>query len=140
MPTSDDMKTIAIDINILLDFFLHREKYDQAERLITQSASGMYNLYIPILVIFEFAWTLKSYYKIEKAIIIDRISAILELPCCEVPDKNRILNAILLYKETPQVSLVDCLIILEAIDNKCADFASSDSKLIKLYAKLKARK
>ena len=134
------MKTIAIDTNILLDYFLHREKYDQAERLITQSSSGELNIYIPILVIFEFAWTLKSYYKVEKVVIIDRISAILELPNCEVPDKNRVINALLLYKVTPQVSLVDCLIILEAIDNKCADFASSDSKLIKLYTKLKTRK
>ncbi len=134
------MKTIAIDTNILLDFFLKREKYDQAKRLIVQSTNGECNVYIPILVIFEFAWTLKSYYKIEKPVIIDRISAILELPNCEVTDKNRIINALLLYKVTPQVSFVDCLIILEAIDNKCANFSSSDSKLIKLYAKLKTKK
>ncbi|TSC93781.1 MAG: hypothetical protein CEN91_122 [Candidatus Berkelbacteria bacterium Licking1014_85] len=131
------MKTIAIDTNILLDFFLERENYSQAKKLIEQSVINEFNIYIPIPVLLEFAWTLKSYYKIEKTIIVDRLTAVLRLQNCKIPDKNRVIKALLLHKNTPQVSFVDCIIVLEAIANKCTDLVTSDKKLTRLYKKIK---
>lgn len=131
---------IAIDTNILLDYFLERDNFAKAHNLISATATGDVVLYIPLLVILEFDWILKGFYKIDKPTIIHRIGLILEMPNCEVKDRQLLTMALELYKKESGVSLDDCLIILEAIDNKCADFSSSDSKLIKLYAKLKTIK
>lgn len=133
-------QVIAVDTNILLDYFLERDNYAKAHRLISATATGEVVLYIPSLVILEFDWILKGFYKIDKPTIVHRIELILNMPNCEIKERQLLTTALKLYEKESGVSLDDCLIILEAIDNKCADFASSDSKLAKLYRKLKTKK
>lgn len=131
---------IALDTNILLDYFLGRDNHAKAHRLISASATGEIVLYIPLLVILEFDWILKGFYKVDKPTITHRIDLILDIPNCEINNRQLLATALELYKKESGVSLDDCLIILEAMDKKCADFASSDGKLIKLYRKLKTKK
>ena len=129
--------TIAIDTNILIDYFLERENYAQAKNLILSPAIGESVLYISQLVILEFEWMLKGFYKVEKSTIIHRINLIMEIPNCEIGDRQLLTSALGLYGNESGISLDDCIIVLEAIDNKCADFVTSDKKLSRLYKKLK---
>ena len=132
------MKIVAIDTNILLDFFLEREKFVTAKNIINQVASGKIKLLILLPVILEFEWTLKRFYKTPKKIIMDRIKAVLELPNCEIQEKQAIKNALILYVDHSGVSFDDCLIIsqLKIFSIRIDEFITFDKKLQKLYQKI----
>lgn len=131
------MKTISLDTSIILDFFLQRTNSPRVRNYFLQARNNQIVLHISLIVVLEIDWVLRSYYDYKKTDIIPIIRKIMAVPNCEIPDKARVNKALLVYEQTPRVNFDDCLIALEAIDNKCADLATSDQQLLKLYRKLK---
>lgn len=131
------MKLVSIDTNCVLDFFLKRANSKRLKQLILEAVEGDVALYISLIVVLEIEWVLRSYYGFTRNRIANVLKQLFELPNCEIPDKSRLAKALLLYENTSQVSLDDCVLVLESIDNKCADLATSDKKLLALYKKLR---
>lgn len=132
------MKVVAIDTNILLDYFFEREAgYQVAKDLIEKATQNMHAIFISLPVFLEFVWTLKSYYRLPKDRVIKYLQAVLEMPNCELVDRSFSQKAISLYGETVGASFYDCLIAVIAKHAKVDDFITHDLKLKRLYEALK---
>ncbi|MFY9484208.1 MAG: PIN domain-containing protein [Patescibacteria group bacterium] len=130
------MKTVALDTNILLDYFLERPVNKRSFTLMKQAQEGSLVLFLPLPVILEFEWTSRTYYKISKQALTDRIFMLLSVPNCLVEDKKLLFEALDLYQKSSGVSFDDCLIVLMAKKAKTNNFVTSDRALQKLWKKL----
>lgn len=131
------MKVIALDTNILLDYFFQRKSgYARARTLFKQCDEGKISLFIPLPVLLEYEWVSRSVYDRAKTELLLTIDGLLDLPYCEIPEKNLVRAATNLYRSNRGVNFDDCLIALIVKHAGVAQFITSDRKLKKLYAKL----
>ena len=101
-----------------------------------QAQEGSLVLFLPLPVILEFEWTSRTYYKISKQALTDRIFMLLSVPNCLVEDKKLLFEALDLYQKSSGVSFDDCLIVLMAKKATIHNFVTSDRALQKLWKKL----
>lgn len=132
------MKIVAVDANVLLDYFLKREKrFYQADVLIRQAVDGQLIIFMALPVVLELTWVLKSYYKMPRSDISQYIKSILDIPNCEIMDREFLQKALDVYSKEAGVNFVDCLIVTIYKRVKVDDFITHDLQLMRLYKKLK---
>ncbi len=130
------MKTAGIDTNALLAFRLQREPiFKEVKRLFEQVIENKAKIYIPIAVLLEVEWVLRSYYKQDKDIIIPFFEELLLLDNVVVDNKAEVKLAVNLYKESSQISFTDSLIAIQ-ITSLDYEFLTYDKDLKKVYQSL----
>lgn len=130
------MKTIAIDTNALLAFRLQREPIvKEVKRLFDQALENRVKIYLPLAVLLEVEWVLRSYYKQEKEEVIPFFEELLLLDHVVIDDKEEVKLAVNLYKEFSNISFTDSIIVVQ-ITSKEYDFLTYDKNLKKVYQSL----
>lgn len=127
------MKTIGIDTNLLISFRLRRKPdYQKIQTLIGKCLEGKLRIYIPVLVLLEIEWVLRSFYKEPKENVIKFLEELLLIDDVYIDDKDEISFSLNLYKNASKVSFTDCVVVRQ-IQSKEFEFLTSDRDLEKLY-------
>lgn len=130
------MQTVGIDTNVLLDFRLRREPgFNVINKKIQQCLESKLKIYIPVPVILEVEWVLRSYYKQDKETIISFFEELLLLDNILADYKEEIKFGLNLYKNSNKVSLTDSIIVA-IIKSKDYEFLTFDTDLKKIYQSL----
>ena len=126
------MRPLIIDTNGLLRFLLNDipEQADLIEKAIRKAEKDRRVVLIPQIVIFEISFILKSFYKLEKQAIIDKIHSILSVDILNIESKNLFLETLTLYGKN-NVGFVDCFLLIKA-EADGAELFTFDEKLKKL--------
>ncbi|MBI2020232.1 PIN domain-containing protein [Candidatus Daviesbacteria bacterium] len=127
---------IFVDTNYFLRYLLQDDprQYNVAKQLFVDAASGQKQLITSTIVLFEIFWVLKSYYNMEKALIIVTIRNILKLQFITLDDRS-ILEKALGYFAKTNLSLEDCYNIAYAKSKVAKVFKTFDVKLEKEFKK-----
>jgi len=93
------MRKIFIDTNIFLRYLTKDDpsKYDKCRKIFKKAIEGNAELVTSGIVIAELIWTLLSYYKVQKADVIEKISIIVNTDNLYIPDKDIITDALVLF-------------------------------------------
>src|SRR4030042_930211 len=93
------MRKIFIDTNIFLRYLTKDDplKYDKCRKIFKKTIEGNVELVTSGIVIAELIWTLLSYYKVQKADVIEKISIIVNTDNLYIPDKDIITDALVLF-------------------------------------------
>lgn len=97
----------GLDTNVLVRYLVQDdvEQLTIAQHLITKTSS---RLQVPITVILELEWVLRSRYKYNKATIIDTFTQLLAMDKLQIQHENAVEIAILLYLDN-KADFADCL-------------------------------
>ena len=100
-----------IDTNIFLRAFVHDLPKQSAECLkcLSKMSSGGFRMVSSSLVLAEFAWTLKSYYQLNKEQIVEALQAVQGIRNLKFIDQQNVLLGNELYSMHP-VKYIDALI------------------------------
>jgi predicted nucleic-acid-binding protein len=130
------MTTIGIDTNTLLTLRLKREPdFTKVKTLFEKCIEGKIKIYVPLPVILENEWVLRSFYKQPKEKIIQFLNELLLIDMVVVDSKDEIKVALNLYKNENGVNFTDC-VILQLIKSKNYEFLTFDRSLERLYYSL----
>ena len=126
------MKKIFIDTNIFIRYLINDvpSQIDKVERLFDLSEKGEITLITGPPVFFEIAWTLKSFYNVNREGIYESISAIIGLPGLEIIDLEILEEALELYKQT-SVDFSDVYIAVQAKKAGAESIATFSTKHFK---------
>ena len=93
------MRKIFIDTNIFLRYLTKDDpsKYDKCRKIFKKAIEGNVELVTSGIVIAELIWTLLSYYKVQKADVVEKISIIVNTDNLYIPDKDTITDALVLF-------------------------------------------
>ena len=93
------MEKRFVDTNIFLRYLTGDDpvKYGRCKEIFRRAVEGKITLVTSGLVIAELVWTLLSYYKVPKADVIEKVSIIISTKSLHIPDKDIIIDALLLY-------------------------------------------
>ena len=93
------MEKWFVDTNIFLRYLTGDgpSKGGRCKEIFKKATEGKITLITSGLVIAELVWTLLSYYKVPKADVIEKISIIVSTESLHIPDKDIIVDALLLY-------------------------------------------
>jgi predicted nucleic acid-binding protein len=93
------MENKFIDTNIFLRYLTKDDpsKYERCREMFKRALEGDIAISTSGMVIAELVWTLLSYYKVPKAEVVEKISVILGTPNLFIPDKNVLIDALILY-------------------------------------------
>jgi len=96
------VKKIFIDTNIFIRYLINDvpSQIDKVERLFDLAEKGEVTLITGPPVFFEIAWTLKSFYNVNRESIYESISGIIGLPGLDIIDLDILEEALELYKQT----------------------------------------
>lgn len=131
------MKTIGIDTNVLLTLRLQREpQFKQVKRLFELCLNGKQKIFLPVVVILEVEWVMRSAYKQSKEQVIEFFEELLAIDDLLLDDKAEVIQSVNFYKESTIVGFTDCFIVNE-VNNKNYDFLTFDKALEKLHLSLK---
>ena len=95
------MDKFFVDTNIFLRYLTNDDpgKADRVERILRKAIDGQLRLMTNIMVVAELVWTLESYYGLSKQDISEKLSLLINTPNLDLPEKQRILKALVLYVE-----------------------------------------
>jgi predicted nucleic acid-binding protein len=98
------MKLIFVDANVFLRFFARDDEaqHSKARRLLRAAEAGKVRLITGPPVLFEVAWTLKSFYKRPRQEVLDALARIASLPGLDLIDRHLVQDAIRLAEATGQ--------------------------------------
>jgi len=93
------MRKTFIDTNIFLRYLTKDDAsgYDKCREIFKKAVDGNLKLATSGIVIAELIWSLLSYYKVQKADVIEKISVIVGTDSLYIPDKDIITDALVLY-------------------------------------------
>ncbi len=93
------MRKKFIDTNIFLRYLTKDDpsRYDKCREIFKNAIEGKIAIATSGMVIAELAWILLSYYKVPKADIVEKISIIVSTENLYIPDKDIIVDALVLY-------------------------------------------
>ena len=96
------MKRIFVDTNLFIRYLIDDipSQIDKVEYLLDLAEKGEVRLVTGPPVFFEMAWTLKSFYKMNRKRIYECLSSILGLPGLEVTDLDILEEALELFRRT----------------------------------------
>jgi predicted nucleic acid-binding protein len=99
---------LFLDTNVWLRFFTRDDpaKAEACRGLLERAAQGEVRLTTNELVLAELEWTLRSYYKLPKPEVVERLWAVLGTAALQLPRRGVIEAALLLY-ERHNVDYVD---------------------------------
>ncbi len=111
------MDKFLVDTNILIRFIVEDEesKYESFVSLINKLENNEITLIIPTMVIAECCWLLKSFYKLSKIEISNRLIEICEVVNI-VPEETIILSALKIFTEK-NVDFTDALLSVKSFNN-----------------------
>ena len=131
------MKTIGLDTSTLLDFRLKRKvRLAEIKNLLQKCLDGKVKIYVPLPVLLETEWVLRSFYKHDKSKIVYFLNELLLIPILTTNKKEEFKFALNLYSQSSQVGFTDCLIAVQTHNQKCDGFLTSDKHLRDLYNSL----
>ncbi|NOX51178.1 MAG: type II toxin-antitoxin system VapC family toxin [Gammaproteobacteria bacterium] len=99
----------------------------EAERYIHQYVGSQATLFIPVSVILETEWVLRSVYNFQKQSVIELFVSLLETRELNFQDEASIESAIFLYREN-NVDFADCLHVAAAFTHDRLPLMSFDKK------------
>jgi predicted nucleic-acid-binding protein len=120
---------LLVDANIVLRYILgdHKELSLESKDIIDNN-----NIEMPIEVLCEVIYVLKSVYKIDRKLIHSNLLYFFEITECEIPHKESVLCGLKYYAAT-NLDLVDCILVgYYEIENR--EIATFDENLKKLIA------
>ena len=93
------MENKFVDTNVFLRYLTKDDpsKYERCKELFKKVLEGKMAISTSGMVIAELIWTLLSYYKVPKAVVIEKVSVILGTENLFVPDKDMLADALVLY-------------------------------------------
>jgi predicted nucleic-acid-binding protein len=93
------IKQCFIDTNIFLRYLTKDDpvQFPRCRNLFKKAQNGEVHLVTSTLVIAELIWTLASYYRVPKEQIIEKVSIIIGSEAVQIPDRDLIAEALLLY-------------------------------------------
>jgi predicted nucleic acid-binding protein len=93
------MRKTFIDTNIFLRYLTKDDpsKYYKCREIFKKAIQGNIELVTSGIVIAELIWTLLSYYKVQKADVIEKTSIIVNTDNLYIPDKDVITDALVLF-------------------------------------------
>lgn len=131
------MKKIYLDTNVLISLKVRREPFfSKAEKLLRDCFNGKIILYIPLPALLETEWVLKSFYKQPRQKIYKFLEELLIIEHIKTESKTDFQIALKLYKDTASISLVDALIIKQALNLEDFEFLTFDKNMDKIYKSL----
>lgn len=133
------MKVYYVDTNVFLRFLLkdNIDQYKEIESLLRKAKDKKVRLRVPVIVIFEISFVLKSYYHLSKDEIIGMLESLVALSYVKIDEREVFSRAIQLYKSSV-ISFVDCFLIAKAqIEGK--ELFTFDKDLKKLLTSSMAR-
>lgn len=109
------MKEIIVDTNIFIRFFLNDEpKLSTAAReIINDCIVGKYSLIVLPAIFLEIVWLLRSFYKLTKNEIIDKIESMFQIPNLKFIDEKLIKDTVGTFKNY-NVDFVDAFVASNA--------------------------
>ena len=127
-----------VDANVFIRLFVDDDtkQVEQAAALFERAKNNKIDLVTGPPVFFEIAWVLRYRYKITREKILDVLEAILSFPNLKVLDKNTVITALFLAKETGS-EFADSYIAATVQDIKADNVGTFNQKhFIKLGAAL----
>lgn len=101
----------ALDTNILVRYVTHDDEvqYQLAKKFILQSEFAVQErIFVPVTVILEAEWVLRSRYKFTKQQICDVLSGLVDTKQLEIDRFEAVIMAVLLYQMN-KADFADCL-------------------------------
>jgi predicted nucleic acid-binding protein len=106
------MKKVFVDTNVWLRFLVadDKEKFEECKKFLILNENGKFKIYTSTIVLLEIAYTLSSFYRIEKKEIISDIKNILLARNLTLVEKTNFSKALEIFKKF-NIKIADCLII-----------------------------
>lgn len=97
------MKKVFVDTNLFIRYLTNDvpDQIDKVDHLFNRAEKGEVKLVTGPPVLFEMAWTLKSFYGMSRERVCECLSSILGLPGLEVLDLEIVEEALELFRDTP---------------------------------------
>lgn len=130
------MTTHAIDTNTLLDAFLARDDSVEIQSLLKLAEAGKCRIWIPIVVFFELAWVLSSFYHKDKKYVLDLLDNLLSMDNIDTEHKPALVYALTIFQKHASINLSDAYILASVLAQEPKQFISKDKKLMTLYLRL----
>ena len=125
------MNRLWVDANVILRFLTKDppDMSDQAARLVEAVQEGKYRLFVPVLVLAETVWVLKSFYGHSRQEIRDVLSALITASEVDVEEAQTVLQALQL-SASRNVDFVDAYLAVRAKEagEQVCTFDESDFK------------
>ena len=101
-----------IDTNVLIRFLTNDKssKYKTLYSFFNSLEKGVLKVELKLIVLFQTAFVLKSYYKVPKENISTSLSALLKFKGIQIKDKNIVMRTLELWN-TNNIEIVDCYLI-----------------------------
>lgn len=127
---------IFVDTNYFLRFLLadQEAQHVTAKMLFKKAAAGEVNLFTSFIVFFEVYWVLASFYKKQKAELVEKLEGILSMTFIHYQDHTALTGAVRVFKETP-LDLEDAYNLVYASLNGATELKTFDQQLQKIYKK-----
>ena len=94
--------TVIVDTNVIVRFLLANDPKlsPQAKAIIASAQTGKFKIYLDEVIIAETIWVLSSYYKLDKAGIIEKLTQFINPKWVVSPRKKLLLSVLHLYATT----------------------------------------
>lgn len=117
----------SLDTNVLVRYFTQDDpvQYPLAKRFIDNSVTTFGVISVPITVILETEWVLRSRYKFDKTKIIDVFNHLLDTATLEIDESDALMYGLLLYQNA-KADFADCLHTAIAFKKDKTPFYSFD--------------
>ena len=124
---------LFVDTNIWLRFFTRDDpaKAGACRRLLERAAQGELRLTTNEMVVAELEWTLRSYYRLKKPDVVERLWAVITAPSLHLPRRAVVEAALSLY-ERHNVDYVDAYNAAELQARGLTTIASYDTDFDRL--------
>jgi len=124
---------LGLDTNLLVRFLVrdHEAQFERARRLIKREIDAREKVFISLLVLLEAEWVLRSRYGLQKHLIMDAISGLLDAAELELEDEPTIEEALHHWKDSA-ADFADCLIAARHRRLGCRATATFDARAVKL--------
>ena len=131
------MEEIFVDSNVFLRFYAYDDEAqgEAAEKMFRLAAGRKIDLITGPPVFFEVAWTLKSGFNWPNHKILETLEAMTAVPNMKLLDRDLVIGAILLAKETEQ-GFPDAYIAITAQRRKAKVATFNRKHFVKLGTKL----
>ena len=118
-----------LDTNVILRYLIKdSEKLFQAVKpLFLKAEKGELTLYIHPITLAELVWTLESFYCYEKDKIVNVLTRLINAQGIEVPDKETVQNALVLYLDS-NVDYIDAYLASQTASSDVPTIFTLDKK------------
>lgn len=124
---------LGVDTNVLVRFLVRDDEaqFEKARKLIKREVTAGRRVFVSLLVLLEAEWVLRSQYSLQKLLIIEAISGLLDAADVRLQDEPVIEEALFIWKDTT-ADFADCLIGAQNRRLGCRATATFDVKASRL--------